>query len=59
MLLTGIPLSVVASSSLKELGVAPDRLYTDRGLTGTTRVRPGLDQTLAAVRSDDTLVAPN
>src|SRR5213593_2488111 len=43
---------------LKELGVAPDRIYMDRGLTGTTRDRPGLDQALAAVRAGDTLVVP-
>jgi DNA invertase Pin-like site-specific DNA recombinase len=43
---------------LEELGVAPDRIYTDRGLTGTTRARPGLDQALAAVRAGDTLVVP-
>ena len=29
--------------SLLELGVAEDRIYTDHGLTGTTRARPGLD----------------
>src|SRR5215475_1428524 len=43
---------------LQELGVASDRIYMDRGLTGTTRVRPGLDQALAAVRAGDTLVVP-
>src|SRR6058998_3535351 len=43
---------------LQELGVAPDRIYMDRGLTGTTRDRPGLDQALAAVRAGDTLVTP-
>ena len=43
---------------LEELGVAPDRIYTDRGRTGTTRDRPGLDQALAAVRAGDTLVVP-
>ena len=43
-------------STLLELGVAEDRIYTDRGLTGTTRARPGLDQALAAVRDGDTLV---
>jgi DNA invertase Pin-like site-specific DNA recombinase len=43
---------------LEELGVAPDRIYMDRGLTGTTRARPGLDQALAAVRAGDTLVVP-
>jgi DNA invertase Pin-like site-specific DNA recombinase len=26
---------------LQELGVAPERIYMDRGLTGTTRARPG------------------
>ena len=41
---------------LKDLGVSPDRIYTDRGLTGTSRVRPGLDQALATVRLGDTLV---
>ena len=40
------------------LGVAEDRIYTDHGLTGTTRARPGLDQALAAVREGDTLVVP-
>jgi DNA invertase Pin-like site-specific DNA recombinase len=43
---------------LEELGVTPDRIYTDHGLTGTTRARPGLDQALAAVREGDTLVVP-
>jgi hypothetical protein len=28
---------------LEKLGVAPERIYTDRGLTGATRARPGLD----------------
>ena len=27
--------------ALAELGVAPDRIYTDKGLTGTNRARPG------------------
>lgn len=45
-------------SALAELGVAPDRIYTDHGLTGTNRFRPGLDQALAAVRRGDTLVVP-
>ena len=42
--------------ALLELGVAEDRIYTDHGLTGTTRARPGLDQALAAVREGGTLV---
>ena len=45
-------------AALVELGVSPDRIYTDRGLTGTNRERPGLDQALAAVRAGDTLVVP-
>ena len=45
--------------ALLELGVAEDRIYTDHGLTGTTRARRGLDQALAAVREGDTLVVPN
>ncbi|WP_292102640.1 recombinase family protein [Mesorhizobium sp.] len=44
--------------ALLKLGVAPDRIYTDHGFTGTNRERPGLDQALAAVRSGDTLVVP-
>jgi len=43
---------------LENLGVAPDRIYTDHGLTGTNRARPGLDQAIAAVREGDTLVVP-
>ena len=44
--------------ALLELGVAENRIYTDHGLTGTNRARPGLDLTLAAVRAGDTLVVP-
>lgn len=40
------------------LGVPKERIYLDRGLTGTKRARPGLDQALAAVRAGDTLVVP-
>ena len=43
---------------LIELGVSPERVYLDHGLTGTNRARPGLDQALAAVRVGDTLVVP-
>lgn len=43
---------------LAKLGVEPDRIYTDRGMTGTTRARPGLHQAMVAVRSGDTLVVP-
>ncbi|VVE85429.1 recombinase family protein [Pandoraea sputorum] len=44
--------------ALAELGVVPERIYVERGLTGTRRERPGLDQALAAVRRGDTLVVP-
>jgi DNA invertase Pin-like site-specific DNA recombinase len=30
--------------ALFELGVSHDLIYTDHGLTGTNRARPGLDQ---------------
>src|SRR5450755_779279 len=42
--------------ALAELGVAPERIYVDHGLTGTTRARPGLREALAACREGDTLV---
>lgn len=45
-------------AALIALGVADDRIYTDHGLTGTNRERPGLAQALAAVREGDTLVVP-
>jgi DNA invertase Pin-like site-specific DNA recombinase len=38
------------------LGVAPNRIYVDHGLTGTNRERPGLREALAACREGDTLV---
>jgi len=41
---------------LTRLGVAPDRIYVDHGLTGTNRERPGLREALAACRAGDTLV---
>ncbi|AOW48008.1 MULTISPECIES: recombinase family protein [Acetobacteraceae] len=48
----------VQKQELLRLGVSADRIYTDKGFTGTNRDRPGLDQALAAVRSGDTLVVP-
>ena len=45
-------------TALETLCVAADRIYTDHGLTGANRLRPGLDQALAAVRTGDTLVVP-
>ena len=44
--------------ALLNLDVSEDRIYTDHGLTGTNRERPGLAQALAAVREGDTLVVP-
>ena len=41
---------------LAALGVAPNRVYVDHGLTGTNRERPGLREALAACREGDTLV---
>ena len=32
--------------ALIELGVSEDRIYTDHGLTGANRARPGLDQAI-------------
>ncbi|EAY4678260.1 recombinase family protein [Salmonella enterica subsp. enterica serovar Rubislaw] len=48
----------IQQETLVKLGVSPDRIYTDKGLTGSNRQRPGLDQALAAVRRGDTLVVP-
>lgn len=45
-------------TALIELGVTPDRIYTDHGLSGTNRARPGLETALAAVRAGDTFVVP-
>ena len=42
--------------ALTRLGIDHDRIYTDHGLTGRTRARPGLEQALAAVREGDTFV---
>ncbi len=38
------------------MGVRPALIYTDHGLTGTNRARPGLREALAACRGGDTLV---
>lgn len=42
--------------ALPSLGVEPDRIYVDHGLTGANRERPGLREALAACRAGDTLV---
>lgn len=41
---------------LMSLGVGAEDIYTDVGLTGTTRDRPGLRESLAAARAGDTYV---
>ncbi|MGR0320611.1 recombinase family protein [Agromyces sp. ZXT2-3] len=46
----------IQKQALEQLGVHPDRIYTDRGLTGTNRDRPGLREALAACRDGDTFV---
>ena len=43
-------------NALENLGVRSNLLYTDHGLTGTNRARPGLREALAACRNGDTLV---
>jgi DNA invertase Pin-like site-specific DNA recombinase len=43
-------------NALEALGIAPERIYVDHGLTGTNRERPGLREALAACRAGDTLV---
>jgi DNA invertase Pin-like site-specific DNA recombinase len=42
--------------ALAALGVTPERIYVDHGLTGANRARPGLREALAACRAGDTLV---
>lgn len=42
-----------ATRRLTALGVDPDRIYVDHGLTGTNRARPGLREAMAACRSGD------
>jgi hypothetical protein len=38
--------------ALAALGVPAERIYLDRGLTGTARARPGLDKTLARQQAE-------
>ena len=39
--------------ALTAMGVAPERIYVDNGLTGTNRARPGLREAMAARRAGD------
>ncbi|MGB7962263.1 MAG: recombinase family protein [Propionicimonas sp.] len=48
----------VQRQQLLAMGVTEDRIYTDQGMTGRNRDRPGLAQALAAVRAGDTLIVP-
>lgn len=43
-------------ATLASLGVESDRIYTDQGLTGSNRDRPGLERALAAAREGDVFV---
>lgn len=42
-------------TQLEALGVTPEHIYTDCGLSGAQRSRPGLRDALAVVRAGDTL----
>ena len=44
----------VQREGLAALGVTPDRIYVDHGLTGSNRERPGLREALATCRDGDT-----
>lgn len=46
----------VQLAQLKALGVEADRCYTDHGISGGRRDRPGLDKALAAARAGDVFV---
>ena len=41
--------------ALQDLGVSPDHIYTDHGLTGTSRARPGLSEIIDHARPGDSL----
>jgi len=44
------------NTALVALGVTSAKTFTDQGLTGANRTRPGLREALAACRAGDTLV---
>jgi DNA invertase Pin-like site-specific DNA recombinase len=44
------------TDALVALGVPAERVFSDKGMTGTRRDRPGLQSALAACRPGDTLV---
>jgi DNA invertase Pin-like site-specific DNA recombinase len=43
-------------NALVALGASSEKTFTDQGLTGANRARPGLREALAACRDGDTLV---
>jgi antitoxin (DNA-binding transcriptional repressor) of toxin-antitoxin stability system len=55
-LMRGLRLLTWCFGDPRSLGLEPDRIYVDHGLTGTNRKRPGLREALAACRAGDTLV---
>jgi hypothetical protein len=46
----------VQRDALAAMGVEPDRIYVDHGLTGSNTNRPGLREALAACRGGDTFM---
>lgn len=46
----------VQRRALASLGVAPERIYVDHGLSGRNRDRPALNEALAATRRGDTFI---
>jgi DNA invertase Pin-like site-specific DNA recombinase len=44
---------------LLELGVPQNRIYTDKGWSGKTMTRTGLEKALEAVRDGDTFIVPS
>jgi DNA invertase Pin-like site-specific DNA recombinase len=46
----------IQRNALISLGVSPDQIYSDHGLTGTNRDRPGLREAMKTCREGDTLV---
>ena len=46
----------VQKNALITLGVTPEKTFTDQGLTGANRARPGLREALVACRDGDILV---
>ncbi len=49
----------VQRETLAALGVDPERIYVDHGLTGADRARPGLREALAACREVTIWWSPN